>query len=335
MNGGQIATRGFLLQTLVALLDILTDIEKVESLTLEPSTGDDKTDFVIRYVGGKTKAAQVKSSQNQIGLPAAKKWARKLKADFTADEYELCLIGPCSGDLSKASVVEGVKLPVPKSLDIAGMLEQACHRLDTYLNKNGIDSGSPAFRERMVEGLIGKLSAYSTAGIPITGTQVKEIFGDWRVAAEELAINDLKAKYGNGTLTDVDALKEYSAHFDRAALQDTLHGCWSYKRFAETLGELIELLNTGTVRGKFIAKRRSNFARQEWKDGLADVYHSVRELRECYTKLVRSGQIDEESCGCNCPADVVADFENRKRSIIVLLNRVLNDASLPSLKPLN
>jgi len=335
MNGGQVATRGFLLQTLVALLDIVTDIEKVESLILEPSTNEDKTDFVVCYVGGKTKAAQVKSSQNQIGLPSAKQWARKLKADFTADEYELCLIGPCSGDLSKASEVEGVKLPVPKSLDIAGMLEQACHRLDTYLHKNDIDSGSPTFRERMVEGLIGKLSAYSTAGTAITGTEVKDVFGDWRVSAQELAINDLKAKYGNGTLTDVDALKEYSAHFDRAALQDSLHGCWDYKRFAEALGELIELLNTGTVRGRFVTKRRTDFAQQEWKDGLADVYHGVREPRETYTKLVRSGQIDEDKCGCNCPKHVVADFENRKRSIIVLLNSVLNAANLPSIKPLN
>lgn len=329
MNGGQVATRGFLLQTLIGLLEILSDIEKVESLILEPSTDDDKTDFVIEYVGGKTKAAQVKSSQNQIGLPSAKKWARKLKADFVADEYELCLIGPCSGDLAKVSEVEGVRVPVAKSVDITGMFEQACHRLDTYFHRNNIESGSPTVRELIVEGLVGKLSAYSTAGKPISGAEVTKVFEDWRITIEEQALKDLKAKYGDGTLTDVDALKEVSARFDRAALQDSLHGCWSYKRFGEALGELIELLNAGTVQGTFATKRRADFASPDWRDGLTNVYHVVRELRETYTKLVRSGQIDEDACGCQCPQAVVADFDDRKRQIIMLLNKVLTSANLP------
>lgn len=332
MNGGQVATRGFLLQTLIALLDVLAEVDKVVSVRLEPTTDDDKTDFVIEYVGGRKKAVQVKSSINQIGLPAAKKWARTLKADLTADEYELCLIGPISGDLAKTTDVEGVAIPAPKSLDVKGMFEQASHRIDLYLHRNDLVSGSPLLREFIVEGLIGKLSAYSTSGTPLSRAELEKVFRRWVGSAEQIASDDLKAKYGNGTLTDEDALKEYAAQFDRAALQDSLRGCWNYKRFGESLGELIELVNTGMVKGKFVTKRRADFGNQKWREGLDDVYHEVRSLREVYSTLVKSGEIDEATCGCKCSQPIVDDFEDRKRRITQLLNQLLAEAGIPSVR---
>lgn len=329
MNGGQVATRGFLLQTLIALLDILLDIQKVESLRLEPTSDKDKTDFVVEYVNGRKKAVQVKSSKNQIGLPSVEKWARSLKADIVADEYELCLIGPCSGDVTDLTEVEGVGLPTPKSLDIEGMLEQACHRLDTYLHRNNMYSGSPLFREQVVEGLIGRFSAYSTSGKPLKMADVAQVFEKWLAEAENLAAKTLKGKYGDGTLTDVDALKEYSAQFDRPALQDALRGCWSYPRFAEALAELIELLNTGKVRGQFVTKRRADFGSDKWREELGTVYHEVRGLRELYSSSVKAGDIDEAACGCKCPQSAVVRFDEQKRNITILLNNVLSDAGLP------
>ena len=332
MNGGQGATRGFLLQTLIALLDVLGEIDEVESVRLEPSTDDDKTDFVIGYVGGRKKAVQVKSSKNQIGLPSAKKWARNLKTDLPADEYELRLIGPLSGDLAKVTDLDGVAIPAPKSLDVKGMFEQATHRLDVYLHKNGMTTGSPFLREFIVEGLIGKLSAYSTSGTPLSRAELERVFREWVESVEQHAIQDLKTKYGDGTLTDVDALKEYAAQFDRAALQDSLRSCWCYKRFGESLGELIALLNTGKVNGKFVAKRRADFGNQKWRSGLADVYHEVRSLRELYSSLVKSGDIDEKTCGCKCSQSILVDFEGRKRRITQLLNELLVEAGIPSIR---
>jgi hypothetical protein len=334
MNGGQVATRGFLLQTLVALLDTLDSLAQIKSLRLEPSTDEDKTDFVLEYTNGRKKAVQVKSSQNQIGLPAVKRWAKKLKGDIVADEYELVLIGPCSGELTKAREVDGVKLPVPKSLDVKGMLEQASHRLDVYLHRGGMTCTSPKLRELLVEGLIGKLSTYSTGGTPLSSSEFVKVFQEWKNAAEEQALREIEKRYGDGTLTDIDALKEYSAQFDRAALQDSLRGCWSYKRFAESLGELIELLNTGSVQGKRVTKRRANFTNRKWRDSLAGVYHEVRGLRELYATLVRSGEIDEATCGCKCQDHVLCDFEERKRKIVSLLNEILRDAGLPTIRGL-
>jgi len=332
MNGGQVATRGFLLQTLVALLDVILDMGQIESLRLEPATNEDKTDFLIEYRDGRKKAVQVKSSKNQIGLPSVRTWARNLKGDLIADEYELCLIGPCSGEITKLPEVEGVKLPTPRSLDVKGMLEQASHRLDVYLHKTGLGVGSPTIRELIVEALVGKLSTYSTSGSPITGDDMANVFKEWISFAEEQAIRDVKKRYGDGTLTDVDALKEYRAQFDRAALQDSLRGCWNYRRFGESLGELIELLNTGKVGGQVVTKRRADYGCEKWQNGLTDVYHEVRRLRELYSSLVKTGEIDEATCGCKCSHSVVEDFEDRKRRITLLLNEVLADADIPPIR---
>lgn len=333
MNGGQIATRGFLLQTLIALLDILDSPDQVKTLRLEPATDDDKTDFVVEYRDGRKKAVQVKSSQNQIGLPAAKAWARKLKMDLIADEYELCLIGPCSGDLTRRSDIAGVKLPVPKSLDVKAMFDQASHRLDLHFHRNRVNSGSPVFRELIIDGLIGRLSTYSTKGTPLDSSEWMAVFDSWTSAVREHALEVLKEQFGNGTLTDVDSLKEYSAQFDRAALQDSLRGCGDYKNFSAALTELVELLNTGRIRGEFVTKRRADFANPKWRDLLGSVYHEVRRLREWYSELVRLGHIDEATCTCNFPKhSIYADFEARKRNIINCMNELLQDANLPTIQ---
>lgn len=336
MNGGQVATRGFLIQTLIALLNFLDEQSEVESVRLEPSSDDDKTDIVVEFTGGRKKAVQVKSSQNQIGLPAAKRWAKALKADLVADEYELQLIGPYSGPLAKETQLDGVALPTPKSLDIEGMLKQAAHQLEIYLLRHQmtLGAGSPMLRELMVEGLIGKLSSYSTAGQLLAKSELDRVFMDWVAAVEEQASRDVQEKFGDGTLTDEDALKEYRAQFDRAALQDSLKSCWCYERFGRSLGELIQFMNTGKVDGRFVAKRRADF-NDERQKGLEKVYHEVRELREIYTALVRKGDIDEAKCGCECEPAIVADFEQRKQRIIDSLNDVLTGEALKPIRGVN
>lgn len=193
-------------------------------------------------------------------------------------------------------------------------------------------TGSPLLREFIVEGLVGKLSAYSTSGTPLSRVELENVFREWVDSVEQHAIHDLKSKYGDGTLTDVDALKEYAAQFDRAALQDSLRNCWCYKRFGESLGELISVVNTGKVKGRFVTKRRADFGNQKWRAGLDNVYHEVRSLRELYSSLVRSGDIDEATCGCKCPQPIVVDFEDRKRRIVRLLNEVLVEAGIPSIR---
>ena len=62
MSGGQSAIRGFLVQTLIALLEALKDKPPWTSVTLEPNLTSDKVDILWAYRDGSKKAVQVKSS---------------------------------------------------------------------------------------------------------------------------------------------------------------------------------------------------------------------------------------------------------------------------------
>jgi hypothetical protein len=51
-RGGQIATRGLLVQTIVALLDITQADPPFTEITLEPMVGDDQFDFLCKNACG-------------------------------------------------------------------------------------------------------------------------------------------------------------------------------------------------------------------------------------------------------------------------------------------
>ena len=154
----------------------------------------------------------------------------------------------------------------------------------------------------------------------------------WKQQAEQEALREIESPIGSMQATDIDALKELSVQFDRAALQDSLRGCGSYKKFAESLTNLISLLNTGIVQGKRVTKRRSAFDNPSWRKQLGSVYHSIRDLRATYTSLVKSGEINEVECTCKfIKRKMYADFEMKKQEIIDQLNAILLEAGLPTI----
>jgi hypothetical protein len=155
----------------------------------------------------------------------------------------------------------------------------------------------------------------------------------WKQDAEQDALREIESASGDKGPSDVEALKEYSAQFDRAALQDSLRSCGSYKKFAEALGDLIGLLNTGAVQGRTLTKRRADFDNPAWRKSLETLYHEVRGLRGLYTGLVRSGEIDEEKCACGFRNhSMYHDFEAKKQEIIDQLNALLTEANLPKIR---
>jgi hypothetical protein len=161
----------------------------------------------------------------------------------------------------------------------------------------------------------------------------KELLLQWRQDAEQEALREVESASGDTSPSDIDALKEYSAQFDRAALQDALRSCGSYKKFVEALGDLISLLNTGTVQGRTLTKRRADFNSDVWRKSLEDLYHEVRGLRGLYTELVRSGEINEEKCTCGFRNHSKYDeFEAKKQAVIDRLNAVLTYAHLPAIR---
>ena len=183
-NGGQTAIRGYLVQTLIALLDALDDERPWTSVTLEPNVDSDKVDILWRYRDG-TKAVQVKSSQNPFRKTNIQSWARDLEAWKKADEYELVLVGQHgSPAVAKIRHVGNVSVPPAKNLDLVAFLEQAAYRLERFLEKHGLPTGKSQNRELLAEALAARLATYSTKGRAVRRATLVKQLQEWRPGGE-------------------------------------------------------------------------------------------------------------------------------------------------------
>lgn len=136
MSGGSSATKGFLLQALVCILEALDD-EKWQSITVEPKLDTEKVDIVWNF-GNTKKVVQVKSSINQIGISNISQWAVELEQSITADEYQLILLGPISQSAVNIKPVGKVSIPTPKNNDEKALFEQAAFKLDKFLENQNL-----------------------------------------------------------------------------------------------------------------------------------------------------------------------------------------------------
>ena len=185
---GQDGNRGYLIQSVVALLESLSRSDW-EGLTLEPTFASDKID-ISWYGPSTTRACQVKSSINQINLPDARKWAAELEAQSTADEFTLILVGPCSSSVARMGRHGKVAVPCPKNLDFEGLLGLAAHLLDGFLTREKIKKQSPNHRELMVRALVTELSVFASDGAPIERIDFINLLKGW--VKEVAAPADLK-----------------------------------------------------------------------------------------------------------------------------------------------
>ena len=174
MGGGQPAIRGYLVQTLIALLEAVDDQRQWTSVTLEPNVDSEKVDILWQYPD-RTKAVQVKSSQNPFRKSDIERWATELAAWRQADEYELRLVGtPGSPAAAELRSVENVNVPPAMNLDTRAFIEQAAHRLDRFLQSQGLPRGNGAYREMIAGALTERLAQYSAEGRPIQRARLRQ-----------------------------------------------------------------------------------------------------------------------------------------------------------------
>jgi len=177
--GGKDAIRGYLLQTMVALLDSLSPQREWDSLTLEPDEPGEKVDILWSNGPVGLEAVQVKSSIRQISLSHAKKWAKELESRFDARHYTLQLLGPVSQDLSRQESIGKVRIPPALSVNSQSLLEQAAHRIDCILEDLGYQGVSPRERELLVHALISKLIVSASGGASIRRSELEGQLRDW------------------------------------------------------------------------------------------------------------------------------------------------------------
>ncbi|MDZ4852271.1 MAG: hypothetical protein SGI77_23535 [Pirellulaceae bacterium] len=174
---GQDGNRGYLIQTVIALLESLRRLDW-DRLTLEPTHASDKID-IAWYGMTVTRACQVKSSFNQINQPDAKQWAAELEGQSKADELTLILVGPCSSAVARMGHHGKVIVPCPKNLDFEGLMGLAAHLLDRFLSYENVGSQSPNHRELMVRALITELSILASNGASIERHNFIELLKTW------------------------------------------------------------------------------------------------------------------------------------------------------------
>ncbi|QDU59873.1 Regulatory protein AfsR [Planctomycetes bacterium Pan216] len=176
---GQAGVRGYLLQALICVLDCLDETHDWSAVAIEPHDEAEKIDILWEYPGFR-KVVQVKSSKNQINLASVRSWAEDLEASATADEYELRLIGPCSQAVCETRSHGRVWVPVPQSLDIKALSQQAAHRLDGFLTRIGnTHRPSPVVREILVDAMSNRLGLLSTTGETISRADFEVMVKLW------------------------------------------------------------------------------------------------------------------------------------------------------------
>ncbi|UEG54108.1 hypothetical protein LLH06_03880 [Mucilaginibacter daejeonensis] len=182
--GGQHGMRGYLLQTLITVLESLSQTTVWESVTIEPNDESEKVDIKWLLSEGKKKLVQVKSSQNTVSYSTAKNWISELKNSAEADFYELICIAHVDRKLNEETEIDSVKI-VKKPLDFDLLLSDSIVNLDRFYERNGRSKVQSLIKEILVNSLNFKLGQNSIFGRTITKTQFDEVLLNWLTAIED------------------------------------------------------------------------------------------------------------------------------------------------------
>jgi hypothetical protein len=180
---GKDGIRGYLVQTLIALLEAL-QCSNWQTIILEPAGDAEKFDILLKGENY-TKKIQVKSSASQISKPNATRWAKELEQYGKSDESVLILVGNCTRSVAKLGFIGRVKLPPPKNLDLKQLIHEAAHLLDKFLSRECLAADSPEQRELLVHALITALTRYSAEPRPkpLDRSSFVQLLKDWLPAS--------------------------------------------------------------------------------------------------------------------------------------------------------
>jgi len=183
--GGNAGIRGYIIQTIICMLDALEKDNEWTSVTLEPFDESEKVDIRWNYSNDIVKLTQVKSSQNLIRYSSAKKWSEELETHSpNASEYELILIGSTDSKLTKREDIGKVKIGEFKPLNTQVLIDQASTKIDLYYERKGKSKISPKVREIIINALNSHFGTSSIIGKEISRADFDSNLLDWITAIE-------------------------------------------------------------------------------------------------------------------------------------------------------
>ncbi|MCX6872670.1 MAG: HNH endonuclease [Verrucomicrobia bacterium] len=176
-GGGSVATRGILVQTLVALLGVAQSESSFTEITLEPAVGNEQFDFLWKNKEGSF-ATQVKSTGNSFTKADVRKWAGELEAARSTEQCRLMLVGNMPSSLVGLKSVGAVAIET-KNLHLGDLVEQAAHRLAAFLENEQQPSGTAAERVMVVHGLTSKLQHLAAASERFSREEFIKLLKQW------------------------------------------------------------------------------------------------------------------------------------------------------------
>lgn len=182
--GGNAGIRGYLIQTIICVLDALDSDNQWSEVTLEPLDESEKVDIKWVYPD-KVKVCQVKSSENIIRYSKAKSWCEELISNTpNVNEYELIIVGHPEEKLIKSENIGQVKISKVQSLDTDSLIDIASTKIDAYYEKHGKSKMSSKVREILVKTLTAHFGTNSITGEEVSREDFDKQLLDWISAIE-------------------------------------------------------------------------------------------------------------------------------------------------------
>jgi tetratricopeptide (TPR) repeat protein len=214
MSGGASAIRGFVVQTLVALLNsfdihpTLNQFGEWARLEIEPVLDDtEKVDILWHLADGSGRALQVKSTTRSFQEPQIRKWAGELlKWDgrFPHVRYELCLVGVAANETAANTK------SIPLKADESRICEIERKNNDTRELRQAAAFLLSSFMEKQFGVVVSATRCHEL--IPTLETHLKDIASGPRVIERKTLIELIKAWFlppnvqGSGIRKTVAAL---------------------------------------------------------------------------------------------------------------------------------
>lgn len=191
--GGNAGIRGYIIQTIICLLDALEKDNQWISVTLEPLDESEKVDIRWKYPNDIVKLSQVKSSENVIRYRSAIQWCKDLVTHSpNATDYELLLIGNVDDKILDAKTINNVKIGETKPLNTEFLIDQASTKIDKYYESKNKAKISSQVRELIVKALTLEFGTSSIVGKEIVRDEFDSLLLNWISAVEnQIDINPL------------------------------------------------------------------------------------------------------------------------------------------------
>ncbi|MBD1845148.1 hypothetical protein H6F89_17415 [Cyanobacteria bacterium FACHB-63] len=181
---GRESIRGYLVQTLIALFEAMSD-EEWMSIRLEPGGDEEKADLIFYLSNDRKRAIQVKSTAKSFQKAEIESYARELENSVEADEYRLVLVGNLGSKVALAEIskIGRVTVPEPVPQIPRTLVAAAAHHLEDWLIKYGYSAIPALARELLIRTLTNSLEEVSTGSEPQKRDEFKTKLEKWVLSA--------------------------------------------------------------------------------------------------------------------------------------------------------